>query len=61
MLLLDEPTAHLDEPTANAVLQTIRDLDRTVIHITHRPEETQHADLVLEIDGTGRVRALAST
>jgi thiol reductant ABC exporter CydD subunit/thiol reductant ABC exporter CydC subunit len=50
LVLLDEPTAHLDEPTARKVLanlkQTLR--GRTVVHVTHRPEEALDADLVLE-------------
>jgi ATP-binding cassette subfamily C protein CydCD len=58
VLLLDEPTAHLDEPTARAVLRGLRDTDRTIVHITHRVEETADADVVLEIDTTGRVRTL---
>jgi thiol reductant ABC exporter CydC subunit len=51
LVLLDEPTAHLDEPTARKVLanlkQTLR--GRTVVHVTHRQEEALDADLVLEI------------
>jgi ATP-binding cassette, subfamily C, bacterial CydC len=42
ILILDEPTEHLDEPTARALL---RDLyattsGRTVLLLTHRPEQT---------------------
>ncbi|MFC6088281.1 thiol reductant ABC exporter subunit CydC [Saccharothrix lopnurensis] len=57
LVLLDEPTAHLDEPTARALLDRLDDVleGRTVVHITHRPEEAERADLVLEVDG-GRVR-----
>jgi len=57
-LLLDEPTAHLDVPTSRALLQRLRtELDgRTVLHVTHRPEETAHADLVLRVDA-GRLTA----
>jgi thiol reductant ABC exporter CydC subunit len=47
LLLLDEPTAHLDEPTAEKVLATLR--GRTVVHVTHRPEEAARADAVLEL------------
>ncbi|MFD0200165.1 MULTISPECIES: thiol reductant ABC exporter subunit CydD [Saccharothrix] len=60
LVLLDEPTAHLDEPTAAALLARLDDVlrDKTVIHITHRPGEADRADLVLDVTG-GRVRARA--
>ncbi|WP_026424830.1 thiol reductant ABC exporter subunit CydD [Actinokineospora inagensis] len=60
LILLDEPTAHLDTATADEVLSTLRTTfaGRTVVHITHRPEEAAQADLVVEVvDGT--VRPLA--
>lgn len=47
LLLLDEPTAHLDEPTARRVLANLK--GRTVVHVTHRPEEAAAADAVLEL------------
>ncbi len=47
LLLLDEPTAHLDEPTARRVLANLR--GRTVVHVTHRPEEAESADAILEL------------
>jgi ATP-binding cassette subfamily C protein CydCD len=47
LLLLDEPTAHLDEPTARRILTSLR--GRTVVHVTHRPEEAARADAVLEL------------
>jgi ATP-binding cassette subfamily C protein CydCD len=51
LVLLDEPTAHLDEPTARKVLANLRHTlaGTTVVHVTHRPEEVLDADLVLEI------------
>ncbi|HKN56733.1 MAG TPA: hypothetical protein VJX66_29870, partial [Amycolatopsis sp.] len=58
----DEPTAHLDEPTARAVAATIREAlpGRTVVHVTHRAEEAAGADVVLEVhDGRVRVRKAA--
>ncbi|GAB2999109.1 thiol reductant ABC exporter subunit CydD [Saccharothrix stipae] len=60
LVLLDEPTAHLDEPTAAALLARLDDVlrDKTVIHITHRPEEADRADLVLHV-AEGRMRAKA--
>lgn len=60
VLLLDEPTAHLDAATAAAVLDTLRAQRRTVVHVTHRAEETTAADLVVEIDAAGRLRAVTA-
>jgi ATP-binding cassette subfamily C protein CydCD len=60
LVLLDEPTAHLDEPTARALLDRLEVAlhGRTVVHITHRPEEAARADLVLDVaDGHVRERA----
>ncbi|HEX6525936.1 MAG TPA: thiol reductant ABC exporter subunit CydC [Streptosporangiaceae bacterium] len=41
VLLLDEPTSHLDAAAAGAVLETVleRARDRSLLWITHRPEE----------------------
>ncbi|MEU6264214.1 thiol reductant ABC exporter subunit CydD [Saccharopolyspora shandongensis] len=52
LVLLDEPTAHLDVPTAEALLARLRHelRDRTVIHVTHRWSETEHADIVLRVE-----------
>ncbi|VVJ23657.1 Efflux ABC transporter for glutathione/L-cysteine [Amycolatopsis camponoti] len=51
LVLLDEPTAHLDEPTAQAVRAQLREAlaGRTVVHVTHRAEEAAGADVVLEV------------
>ncbi|SDH44111.1 ATP-binding cassette, subfamily C, CydCD [Lentzea fradiae] len=49
VVLLDEPTAHLDEPTARELLDRLRRDGRTVLHITHRPDEAAKADLVLDL------------
>ncbi|MFJ5987670.1 thiol reductant ABC exporter subunit CydD [Lentzea sp. NPDC092896] len=49
VVLLDEPTAHLDEPTARRLLRQLRQDGRTVLHITHRPDEAARADLVLDL------------
>ncbi|USX49971.1 thiol reductant ABC exporter subunit CydD [Lentzea sp. HUAS12] len=49
VVLLDEPTAHLDEPTALRLLEQLRQDHRTVLHITHRPDEAARADLVLDL------------
>jgi ATP-binding cassette, subfamily C, bacterial CydCD len=41
VLLLDEPTSHLDGATADAVLKAVleRAADRSPLWVTHRPEE----------------------
>lgn len=54
VLLLDEPTAHLDEESARRLLDLVDGLDRTVVHITHRPDEARRADVVWEVS-RGRV------
>lgn len=58
LVLLDEPTAHLDEATAREVRANLRDAlaGRTVVQVTHHPEEAADADLVLEVRD-GRVTA----
>jgi ATP-binding cassette subfamily C protein CydCD len=51
LVLLDEPTAHLDVLTAKQVLAGIRETlaGRTVVHVTHRPEEAAESDIVIEM------------
>jgi ATP-binding cassette subfamily C protein CydD/ATP-binding cassette subfamily C protein CydCD len=51
LVLLDEPTAHLDEPTARALRTTLRTelAGRTVVHVTHTAEEARAADVVYEV------------
>jgi ATP-binding cassette subfamily C protein CydD/ATP-binding cassette subfamily C protein CydCD len=51
LVLLDEPTAHLDEATAQVVRTQMREAlaGRTVVHVTHRAEEADGADVVLEV------------
>jgi ATP-binding cassette, subfamily C, bacterial CydCD len=57
LVLLDEPTAHLDTPTAAAVLRELRTTlaGRTVVHVTHHPDEAAGADRIVEVDAAGRV------
>jgi thiol reductant ABC exporter CydD subunit/thiol reductant ABC exporter CydC subunit len=52
LVLLDEPTAHLDEPTAARVLANLRRAlaGRTVVLVTHRPTEARDATMVLSVD-----------
>jgi ATP-binding cassette subfamily C protein CydD/ATP-binding cassette subfamily C protein CydCD len=51
LVLLDEPTAHLDEPTARQLRANLRTAlaGRTVVQVTHHPDEAADADLVLEV------------
>jgi ATP-binding cassette subfamily C protein CydCD len=51
LVLLDEPTAHLDVPTARKLLAGLEErlAGRTVLHVTHRLEEAADADLVLDL------------
>ncbi|TFJ95087.1 UDP diphosphate synthase [Platysternon megacephalum] len=51
LLLLDEPVAHLDHPTAVSVLADVREAayGRTVVIVSHRTEGLEHADRVLEL------------
>ena len=46
LVLLDEPTAHLDPDAAATAHRAIRDLaeERVVVAVTHRPELLEHAD-----------------
>jgi thiol reductant ABC exporter CydC subunit len=51
ILVLDEPTAHLDPPTAEALVEDIFDAagDRSVLLITHRPEGLDRVDEIVEL------------
>jgi len=62
LILLDEPTAHLDVPTAERVLANLDTAlaGATVLHVTHRPAEAARADLVVEVRD-GRVRVSKPT
>ncbi|WP_253887471.1 thiol reductant ABC exporter subunit CydC [Actinokineospora diospyrosa] len=64
LIVLDEPTAHLDTATANQVLDTLHKAlaHKTVIHITHRPEEATRAGQIIELaNGTTRPLTLSSS
>ena len=52
VVLLDEPTAHLDEPTARALMSDLRDVyrDRIVVLVTHHADEVQSGDVRLRLD-----------
>jgi ATP-binding cassette subfamily C protein CydD len=55
ILLLDEPTAHLDDASAATVLSALTDRARagaTVIVVAHRPDILAVADHVIEVTGS---------
>jgi ATP-binding cassette subfamily C protein CydCD len=51
LLLLDEPTAHLDEPTARALMHDIREAgaDRMVVLVSHRADDRGAGDRVVRL------------
>jgi thiol reductant ABC exporter CydC subunit len=51
VLVLDEPTAHLEGPTAERLIDDVLDAaaDRTVLLITHRPEGLDRMDEVVRL------------
>lgn len=58
VILLDEPTAHLDTESATAMLSDLRAglRDRTVVLVTHHPADIRLEDARLEL-GSGAARA----
>jgi len=52
ILLADEPAAHLDPGTADAVTELILQPspDRCVVLVTHRPEDAELADVMVHLD-----------
>jgi thiol reductant ABC exporter CydC subunit len=56
VLVLDEPTAHLDGDTAQAVVEEAFDAagDRSVLLITHRPEGLELVDEIVSLDEAPR-------
>ncbi|MEP6843481.1 MAG: thiol reductant ABC exporter subunit CydC, partial [Pseudolysinimonas sp.] len=61
VLLLDEPTAHLDAPTARAMMTDIRSAtrDRIVVLVTHRADDRREGDRVVVL-GASESRAETS-
>jgi len=62
VLVLDEPTAHLDAETAEAVMNDVLAAadGRTVLLITHRPEGLEQMDDVIVLDAGRIVRPSAA-
>jgi ABC-type transport system involved in cytochrome bd biosynthesis fused ATPase/permease subunit len=58
VILLDEPTAHLDEESAALAHEVIRDLSerRCVVAVTHRPELVALADAHVHLEPVARPR-----
>ena len=56
MVVLDEPTAHLDDELEAEVVAAVADLlrERTAVVIAHRPSTAAMADRSVRLDG-GRV------
>jgi ATP-binding cassette subfamily C protein CydC len=61
VLLADEPAAHLDPATADAVTDVILQPvpDRCVVLVTHRPEDAKSADVAIRLD-RGRIVSSAT-
>ena len=59
LLLLDEPTAHLDAPTEQRTLAAIRQLSvgRFVLMVAHRPSAIHFADRIVEVRAATPERA----
>ncbi|UNK69924.1 thiol reductant ABC exporter subunit CydC [Microbacterium sp. H1-D42] len=51
VILLDEPTAHLDEPTAAAMMTDVRGAtaDRVVVLVSHRDADRQVGDAIVRL------------
>jgi ABC-type transport system involved in cytochrome bd biosynthesis fused ATPase/permease subunit len=47
--MLDEPTAGVDQQSEQAILETLRDTDATVIVVGHRGAIEKIADHVVEV------------
>ena len=62
LLILDEPTANLDEESGETVLDALRALarSRTVLLISHRPEPILLADRIVSLE-SGRVADVLTT
>jgi len=59
VILLDEPTAHLDAESGRLMLAELRDglRDRTVVLVTHNPNDIDAADTRLDLDAAAAAPA----
>ena len=62
VILLDEPTAHLDAESGRAMLAELRHglRDRTVVLVTHNPEDIAADDSRLDLDRAAALHAALS-
>lgn len=62
VVLLDEPTAHLDAPTADRLIEDLRVAlhDRIVVVVTHRDEDRRAGDAVLDLGAPPEVLGRAA-
>lgn len=52
VILADEPTGNLDSETGQKIMDLLEDLNnrgKTIIMVTHNPEDAKHADRTIEI------------
>jgi ATP-binding cassette subfamily C protein CydCD len=56
LLLIDEPTAHLDRPTARRLMRDLREslADRAVIAVTHQLDDVAPGDMRLDLTAGSR-------
>lgn len=50
MLVLDEPTSHLDQASKDVIIETIRSFEGTVVFATHDPDLVAAAEQVFHIE-----------
>lgn len=62
VILLDEPTAHLDAESGRLMLAELREglRDRTVVLVTHNPNDIDAADARLDLDAAAAANAGAA-
>jgi ATP-binding cassette subfamily C protein CydCD len=60
VILLDEPTAHLDAESGRALMADLRAglRSRTVVLVTHNPEDISPEDAMLALPAAGDQRAV---
>jgi len=62
VVMIDEPTAHLDEQAATALMRDLRTglRGRTVVLVTHHPDEVRPTDALLRLGDEGSDRGRSS-